>query len=327
MAHIVGIRFHGGGKTYHFNASSVPEIKKGEYVIVETSRGQQLGQVVSFQDPGGKKGRNWKPILRSATSRDLVMRQVWEKKEQKVLEDCRKLAREEKILEEVKFVSAEFSLEGENLVFLYCYEGNEDPNLGNLLKKLKKENPEANLELRRIGPRDSAKIIGGMGACGREVRCCTEFMTEFIPISIKMAKEQGSAGVGITPKLQIKAANQAMNADQQQIPFLRFTTCHRFSKLDPGNNTIFQNEGHGELVDARDTPASNLIMYPDYFFNRRALCGSWVDALSAAKLMMILLSADAAPCAISTPIKELSINNFPISRSNVVPLQGAARGA
>jgi len=59
------------------------------------------------------------------------------------------------------------------------------------LKKLKKENPEANLEFRRIGPRDSAKIIGGMGACGREVRCCTEFMTEFIPISIKMAKEQG----------------------------------------------------------------------------------------------------------------------------------------
>ena len=68
MAHIVGIRFHGGGKTYHFDASSVPEIKKGEYVIVETSRGQQLGQVVSFQDPGDKNGRNWKPILRSATS-------------------------------------------------------------------------------------------------------------------------------------------------------------------------------------------------------------------------------------------------------------------
>jgi len=191
MAHIVGIRFHGGGKTYHFDATSVPEIKKGEYVIVETSRGQQLGQVVSFLDPKAKNGRNWKPILRSATSRDLVMRQVWEKKEQKVLEECRKFAGEDKNLDEVKFVSAEFSLEGENLVFLYCYEGNDDPNLGNLLKKLKKKNSEAKLELRRIGPRDSAKIIGGMGACGREVRCCTEFMTEFIPISIKMAKEQG----------------------------------------------------------------------------------------------------------------------------------------
>ena len=192
MATIVGIRFHGGGKTYHFDASSVAEINKGDYVIVETSRGQQLGEVVSFMDPKKKKEeRNWKPILRTATPRDLVMRQVWEKKEAKALTNCRKLAGEDKSLEEVKFVSAEFSLEGENLVFLYCYEGDKDPNLGQLLKKLKKKYQDENLEMRRIGPRDSAKIIGGMGACGREVRCCTEFMTEFIPISIKMAKDQG----------------------------------------------------------------------------------------------------------------------------------------
>ncbi len=192
MATIVGIRFHGGGKTYHFDASSVAEINKGDYVIVETSRGQQLGEVVSFMDtPKKKEERNWKPILRTATPRDLVMRQVWEKKEAKALKSCRKLAGEDKSLEEVKFVSAEFSLEGENLVFLYCYEGDKDPNLGQLLKKLKNKYQDENLEMRRIGPRDSAKIIGGMGACGREVRCCTEFMTEFIPISIKMAKDQG----------------------------------------------------------------------------------------------------------------------------------------
>lgn len=191
MALIVGIRFHGGGKTYHFDASSVPDIHKDDYVIVETSRGQQLGQVVSFFAAEEKDDRNWKPILRSATSRDLVLRQIWEKKEQKVLEECRKLAKEYTGLEEVKYVSAEFSLEGETLVFLYCYEGNDDPNMDSLLKQVKKKYPKTKMELRRIGPRDSAKIIGGMGACGREVRCCTEFMTEFIPISIKMAKEQG----------------------------------------------------------------------------------------------------------------------------------------
>ena len=92
MAHIVGIRFHGGGKTYHFDASAVPEVEKGEYVIVETSRGKQLGEVVAFLEPTEKDNRNWKPILRAATSRDLVMRQVWEKKEQKMLKTCRKLA-------------------------------------------------------------------------------------------------------------------------------------------------------------------------------------------------------------------------------------------
>lgn len=190
MALIVGIRFHSGGKTYHFDASSCPDIQEGDYVIVETSRGQQLGQVVSFLDPKRKKDRKWKSILRPASSRDLVMRQVWENKEADVLENCRKLAGKEK-MEGVKFVAAEYSLEGDNLVFLYCYEENDDPDFSGIVKKLKKEHPKTGIEMRRIGPRDSAKIIGGMGACGREIRCCTEFMTEFVPISIKMAKEQG----------------------------------------------------------------------------------------------------------------------------------------
>ena len=111
--------------------------------------------------------------------------------ESKVLEKCREIAGGEKGLDEVKFVSAEYSLEGDNLVILYCYEGEDDPKLDGLVNQLEQANPDAKLELRRVGPRDSAKILGGMGACGREIRCCTEFMTEFVPISIKMAKEQG----------------------------------------------------------------------------------------------------------------------------------------
>ena len=191
MALVVGIRFHGGGKTYHFDASSCPNIQEADFVIVETSRGQQLGRVVSFLDAKKSAGkRKWKPILRMATSRDLVMRQAWENKEQEVLETCRKMAVGEDF-EEVKFVSAEFSLDGDNLVFLYCYEGKEDLKLDGFVSKVKKKYSKTNVEFRRIGPRDSAKIIGGMGACGREIRCCTEFMTKFIPISIKMAKEQG----------------------------------------------------------------------------------------------------------------------------------------
>lgn len=191
MALIVGIRFHDGGKIYHFDATSVPDIQVDDFVIVETSRGMQLGKVAAFLDEQSSEERNWKPILRSATPRDLVMRQVWEKKEKQVLEKCREYATEQKGLEEVKFISAEFSLEGENLVILYCYEGDGDPKLKKLEDKLKKQISNTSLEMRRIGPRDSAKILGGMGACGREIRCCTEFMTEFVPISIKMAKTQG----------------------------------------------------------------------------------------------------------------------------------------
>lgn len=191
MSLIVGIRFHGGGKTYHFDASPCPNVQDGDYVVVETSRGRQLGQVVTFlgADQSGND-RNWKPILRIATPRDLVLRQVWEEKEAEALDMCRELVSRYG-LQEVKFVSAEYSLEGENLTFLYCYEGKGEPNLGKLFSSLTEEFSEVSIDLRRVGPRDAAKIIGGLGVCGKEVRCCTGFMTEFTPISIRLAKEQG----------------------------------------------------------------------------------------------------------------------------------------
>jgi len=188
---IVGIRFHKGGKTYHFDASGFADLNVDDFVIVETARGKQLGRIVMFVEPDdGSEQQNWKPILRKATPRDLVLRQISEEKEERTLEQCLRLAHDHG-LQEVKFVSAEYSLEGENLIFLYSYEGKDDPDLGKFLHDLRAQYPDRNVELRRIGPRDAAKIIGGMGACGKGVRCCTEFMTEFVPISIKMAKEQG----------------------------------------------------------------------------------------------------------------------------------------
>lgn len=191
MSLIVGIRFHEGGKTYHFDASGFPDLEVGDYVVVETTRGKQLGRIVVFVDSEGSMGnQNWKPIQRKATPRDLVLRQILEDKEKQALKYCLNSARELS-LQEVKFVSAEYSLDGENLIFLYSYDGKEDPDLSELLGKLRDRYAENHVELRRIGPRDAAKIIGGMGACGKGVRCCTEYMTEFEPISIKMAKEQG----------------------------------------------------------------------------------------------------------------------------------------
>ncbi|MFO8037671.1 MAG: regulatory iron-sulfur-containing complex subunit RicT [Anaerolineales bacterium] len=191
MSLIVGIRFHKGGKTYHFDATGFPDLEEGDYVVVETMRGQQLGQIVVFVDPGGSTGdQNWKPIQRKATPRDLVLRQILEGKEEQALAYSQQLGRD-LALEEVKFVSAEYSLDGENLIFLYSYDGKEDPDLSEFLKRLGDRFPEHHVELRRIGPRDAAKIIGGMGACGKGIRCCTEYMTEFEPISIRMAKEQG----------------------------------------------------------------------------------------------------------------------------------------
>lgn len=188
---IVGIQFHEAGKIYHFNATACPDVRENDFVIVETSRGQQIGKVVTFVPEENITGdRNWKNILRIATPRDLVLRQVWEEKEQEAINYCREIAAGMDT-SGVKFLSAEYSLEGEKLVFLYSYEGKDDPPaLAKITRELKKNHPKADIEMKRVGPRDAAKIIGGMGACGKGVRCCTEYMTDFQPISIKMAKVQ-----------------------------------------------------------------------------------------------------------------------------------------
>lgn len=186
----VGIRFHPGGKIYHFDAANYPEAQEGDFVIVDTSRGQQIGEVaLTLSADQVSKDQNWKPLLRKASPRDLVLRQMWEEKEKQVLADCREKARE-MVSQEVKFISAEYSLSGEKLVFLYNYEGKGNPDLSKCVHEMEKAYPDTEIVMRRIGPRDAAKIIGGMGVCGREIRCCTEFMTSFKPISIKKAKAQ-----------------------------------------------------------------------------------------------------------------------------------------
>ncbi len=191
MAHIVGIRFQKLGKTYHFNASKVPDLKPGDFAVVDTRRGQQLGQVVQvIKDPPPPPGGSFKPIRRKATPRDLVLRQVWHKKEIEATIECR--ARLAKIgPKNVKIVASEFSFDGKNLTFLYSYDGESKPKMERLRREMQKRYSRSKVEMRLIGPRDVAKIIGGLGACGLETRCCSKFLTEFSPISIKMAKAQG----------------------------------------------------------------------------------------------------------------------------------------
>jgi cell fate regulator YaaT (PSP1 superfamily) len=188
---IVGIRFQKVGKIYHFNANNHPDITLGDYVIVETSRGIQLGEVAKLvAEPQQSRDGGWKPILRRASPRDLVLRQVWEGKEAEAVVNCRAKLKELK-LAGVKIVTAEYTFDGKRLTFIYNSEAEENIDLSALKKAMKRLYPRSRVEFRQVGPRDTAKIIGGMGACGIDERCCTRFLTEFSPISIKMAKSQG----------------------------------------------------------------------------------------------------------------------------------------
>ena len=191
---LVGVRFQKVGKLYHFDASHFPETKLGDRVIVETKRGSQMGEVVKFVESTPEGGI--KAIQRLATPRDLLMAQQWQAKDLAAMINCRARAAELH-LKHLKIVRAEYNYDGTRLTFLYSTDLDDNGrsearvDLKSLQSDMAALYEPAYVELHQIGPRDVAKLIGGLGACGIEERCCSKFLTEFSPVSIKMAKEQG----------------------------------------------------------------------------------------------------------------------------------------
>ena len=194
---IIGVRFSKIGKIYHFDSSSLPDLQAGEYVIVDTSRGKHLGEVVNIlEEVPPKPEGGWKSIERRATPRDLLLQQSWRNKQTEAMINCRARAADIGLLITIKVVAAEYNYDGTRLAFLFSTELEDKVDLKSLRKDMSEKYTNTHIEMRQIGPRDVAKLIGGMGACGIETRCCSKFLTEFSPISIKMPKEQG---ISLTP--------------------------------------------------------------------------------------------------------------------------------
>ena len=193
---VVGLRFQRVGKIYHFEAGKFRDIGPGDFVVVETSRGTQLGQVIHIVAlPEKSVVETIKSVQRVATPQDLVLRQAWQQKETEAVTTCRSKV-VELGLTDVKIIAAEYSFDGSRLYFLFSSEEGEKADLRSLRRAMQRAFQPSRVEMHLIGPRDVAKILGGMGACGLENRCCSAFLTEFSPISIKMAKEQG---ISLTP--------------------------------------------------------------------------------------------------------------------------------
>lgn len=195
QATIVGVRFSKIGKIYHFDASSIETYAIKDYVVVDTVRGRQIGEIVLMVEPNETVNENLRSIERVATSADLLVRQNWISKQTGAMIDCREQASKLR-LEGVKIVHAEYAFDGSRLTFMFSTESEDKYDLKSLKKDMQKHFSETQVEFRQIGPRDVAKLLGGMGACGLETRCCSKFITDFSPISIKMAKEQG---ISLTP--------------------------------------------------------------------------------------------------------------------------------
>ena len=195
-SNIISVQFEDVGKNYYFDASRFPDLEPGDPVVVRTSRGLQLAKTTQVHLNSEDLDLNsFKPVEYPATPKDLLQRKSLEMKEVAFIERMREHLNENG-LSGVKVVSAEYSLDGQRLFVALNSEPSVNYNLKRLQQDVQKLVKDVQLELRQIGPRDAAKLIGGMGACGMETRCCSKFLTEFSPISIRMAKTQD---ISLTP--------------------------------------------------------------------------------------------------------------------------------
>lgn len=188
MIRIVPLKFQQAGRQYDFNALSL-DLKAGERVIVETDRGRAMATVVAVprEIEENEAPEGLKPILRVATEEDLSLAKANSAREKDAYQHC--LERIDARQLEMKLVRAEYAFDGSKIIFYFTADGRID--FRELVKDLA-HHFHTRIEMRQIGVRDEAKMVGGLGICGREL-CCCSFLTQFSPVSVKMAKEQGLA--------------------------------------------------------------------------------------------------------------------------------------
>ncbi|WP_019228535.1 stage 0 sporulation family protein [Sedimentibacter sp. B4] len=185
MIKVVGVRFKKAGKIYYFDPDK-KWINDGDFVIVETIRGIEFGQVVVGPKMVKEEDivQPLKKVLRLATEEDIKCNQENKEKEQQAFDLCLKKIEEHQL--EMKLVDIEYTFDNNKVIFYFTADGRID--FRELVKDLASIF-RTRIELRQIGVRDEAKMIGGLGPCGRPM-CCSSFLGEFYPVSIKMAKEQ-----------------------------------------------------------------------------------------------------------------------------------------
>lgn len=182
---VIGVRFRTSGKMYYFDPQNLHP-QKGEFVIVETARGPEFGEVCLSNCNVNKKDvvLPLRPVLRIATKEDAVHNEENRKKEEKALDICREKIANHKL--EMKLIDAQYAFDNSKLLFYFSAEGRVD--FRDLVKDLASVF-HTRIELRQIGIRDEARMLGGLGVCGRTL-CCSTFLSDFAQVSIKMAKEQ-----------------------------------------------------------------------------------------------------------------------------------------
>ena len=186
MTKIVNVRFHDAGKSYKFSCENM-KLNIGDAVMVETSLGLDLAHVV--EEAYDLDTKNFEeeilPVLRLASDKEIERYQIKKEKEKEAYEKCQMFIDKHKL--NMNLVDAVFAFDGKKIVFFFTSDNRVD--FRELVKDLAAAF-KARIELRQIGSRDQAKLVGGIGVCGRELCCCT-FLDHFAPVSLRMARDQG----------------------------------------------------------------------------------------------------------------------------------------
>jgi len=186
MPEVVGVRFKPVTKVYYFDPNDEKDLLIEDRVIVETTRGIEMGMVampIREVPPSEVKGK-LKRVIRRATPIDLLEAETYRAKEEDVLEKCRELVK--KLNVPMKVLGAEYSFDGKRL--LYSFVAEQRVDFRDLVKELT-SSLKTRIEMKQVGARDETKILDGYGRCGRRL-CCSSWLTEFHSVSIKMAKQQ-----------------------------------------------------------------------------------------------------------------------------------------
>lgn len=185
MIKVIGVRFKKAGKIYYFDPAEL-EVKKNDYVIVETARGIEFGEcVIGIKEIKEEEIVSpLKSVIRIADQKDIEKHKENKEKEAKALEMCFNKVQEHKL--DMKLIDVEYTFDNHKVIFYFTADGRVDfrelvKDLATIFK--------TRIELRQIGVRDEAKTIGGLGPCGRKL-CCSSWLGDFQPVSIKMAKDQ-----------------------------------------------------------------------------------------------------------------------------------------
>ena len=250
MVKVIGIRFRTAGKIYYFDPKDI-ELKRGDHVIVETARGVEYGTVV--MPPSELKDKEFnsplKPVTRKATAEDSEKEKKNREKEREAFKICK-----EKIAKhglEMKLIDAEYTFDNNKVLFYFTADGRVD--FRELVKDLASVF-KTRIELRQIGVRDEARMLGGLGICGYPY-CCKQFLDDFQPVSIKMAKEQG---LSLNPTKISGSCGRLMcclKYEQDSYEYLM--------KITPGiGDSVKTPEGVATVVDV-NMITGNLIVKPN----------------------------------------------------------------